>query len=81
MLEENQSPILNILRTIQERESYLSKIQLLAKHYRKKNCKDLEMIGLELANLIEKIRDKTIEVIERVQIWKKLYECHDIEFL
>ncbi|CAG9323151.1 unnamed protein product [Blepharisma stoltei] len=81
MLEENQSPILNILRTIQERELTLSKIQLLAKKFRKKKCKDLEMIGLELANLIEKMRDKTIEVIERVQIWKKLYECHDIEFV
>ena len=79
-LETGKSPTVRILERINEREYLIGKLKNLNEESKKSKSKESNVLDLECANLIIRLREVTIKVIDSILAWKKIFNRIDCQF-
>lgn len=79
-IETGKSPLVIALDQINEREHLIGKLKNIHSKSIKLKSKDFNITELECANLIKRLREATIKVIESILAWKKIFRGVDCQF-
>ncbi|OMJ75876.1 hypothetical protein SteCoe_24895 [Stentor coeruleus] len=79
-IEKGFSPIIHLLQSISNREKIIGKFKGLDEKFRKARQKEMEIIELEAANMVRKMRMATAKVMKNIQMWKRQFIGVDCDY-